>query len=292
MDEKFRVGTASLLAEWFPTIAELSDRDQNAILQMLTTFSTVISLASSRHGRAHILETGSGFSTEIFSQLISGHKDSNLISIDLSSEVALSENSRGNLKTESLAKHANLTLVSKPSVGLAEVESAWGLRTPLWNPLAIAARDIEFVLDYSFDARRLASVENLISAELTAESLLPEIHKISTGEGDVFNLWRYHGDDFDVLNSCEEDPVLEQLLVETLPNIVFLDSGEFSTLAEFLIVDRKSPPGTLLVVQDILFPKSLKGFLIVAIVSQSSRWKIQWLDRSTAQGMLVAERLS
>lgn len=292
MRENYLVGTDSEIAHYIPEIHNLSARDKNAIVQMLMTFSAAIFFATERFGSASVVETGSGFSTEILARLLLPNKKSSLTSLDLDSERALQVNSRGSIGVSTVQSYEHVSLVSKPTVSLEEVQSAWGLgKECSWDPLSLSEEHLSFVVDWLFDDRRLVKFEQATSSKLSPASLLPEVHKIKTGNQSLFNLWRYEGDEFDVLESSPAEPSLEKLLTEIEPNIVFLDSGEFSTLAEFLVVDRCLTEGSFLVVQDILFPKSVKGFLIAGVVSQSPKWNIHWLDRSTAQGMMIAEKI-
>ena len=112
----------------------------------------------------------------------------------------------------------------------------------------------------------------------------------SLSDSEIIKSYRSAGDEFELLKSIESKGVLADTLREVRPNLIFLDSGEFSTLPEFLIVDDLAEIGAVLLVQDIIFPKSIKGFLIGALVAASSRWEVLWIDRSTPQGMLAAIR--
>jgi hypothetical protein len=55
-------------------------------------------------------------------------------------------------------------------------------------------------------------------------------------------------------------------------------------------VDGLAKPGLLLLVQDVLFPKSIKGFAIGGLLLESKKWDVLFVDKSTPQGMLLAER--
>jgi predicted O-methyltransferase YrrM len=117
-----------------------------------------------------------------------------------------------------------------------------------------------------FPGGRLAGLARLLPKDYAAEAaVLP-----ASGQGALAGLLAEPGD-FDA---------------------VFLDCGEFSTAVEWLAVRQRIRIGGLAVFHDIYFPKSVKSFLPCAAMAASSDWRILYQDRSTPQGLLVAERLA
>ena len=75
-------------------------------------------------------------------------------------------------------------------------------------------------------------------------------------------------------------------------NAIFFDSGEFSGAAEWTYLSDLIPIGGYALLHDIYYPKSIKNFLVATFIHLSSDWTILWKDSFTAQGGLVAKRVS
>ena len=74
-------------------------------------------------------------------------------------------------------------------------------------------------------------------------------------------------------------------------DFVFFDSGELSSMIEWMKLKDRISVGGLAVFHDIYFPKSIKNFLVCAFIYQSPEWEILYQDRSTPQGLLIARRV-
>ena len=72
---------------------------------------------------------------------------------------------------------------------------------------------------------------------------------------------------------------------------VFLDCGEASSLAEFLALEHRLESGSYVLLHDIYFPKSIKNFLLGALLTLDSDWEILYQDNISKQGGLVAKKL-
>lgn len=83
------------------------------------------------------------------------------------------------------------------------------------------------------------------------------------------------------------DRVLER---EPEFDAVFFDCGEFSTMAEWNLLHERIRPGGLAMFHDVFFPKSIKSFLLCAVLCASPDWEILYVDRTTPQGLVVARR--
>ncbi len=234
-----------------------------------------------------VLEVGSGLSTSILSGILKTHDSAKLVSIDFGSAEAMTYNSRGlyeSLPSKPTKGSFLYRQVQAASVGLAEIRDSWA------NVGSRQLRGLSYFIDSRLDTRKISMVEGILGQRISEHSVTEEI--LSNGfASKIFDLFRHSGDEIETLsNLAHVEPVLEHELNSLKPNMVFLDSGEFSTLAEFDVLDSLAPPGCLLLVQDILFPKSIKGFVVGAELLNSNRWSILWIDRSTPQGMLLALR--
>lgn len=73
-------------------------------------------------------------------------------------------------------------------------------------------------------------------------------------------------------------------------NAIFFDCGEISSVAEWTILSKTINLGGYALFHDIFFPKSIKNFLVATFVELSNDWDIIYIDKTSAQGALVAMR--
>jgi hypothetical protein len=74
-------------------------------------------------------------------------------------------------------------------------------------------------------------------------------------------------------------------------NAVFFDCGEASSLAEFLALENSLTTGAYVLLHDIYFPKSIKNFLLAALLTLDSTWNVLYQDSVSEQGGMVAIKL-
>jgi hypothetical protein len=74
--------------------------------------------------------------------------------------------------------------------------------------------------------------------------------------------------------------------------LICFDSGEYSSCIEWLMLKDRIPVGGLAAFHDIFFPASIKNVIPCAAILADPNWRVVWLDRSTAQGLLIAQRLN
>ena len=72
---------------------------------------------------------------------------------------------------------------------------------------------------------------------------------------------------------------------------VFFDCGEYSSLAEWFLLESQIKPGGFALLHDIYYPKSIKNFLVAALISLSDSWEIIYHDKVSPQGAMVARKL-
>ncbi len=88
----------------------------------------------------------------------------------------------------------------------------------------------------------------------------------------------------------EHNPVVPFDPQETF-DLIFFDSGEYSSAIEWLTLKDRINVGGLAAFHDIFFPKSMKNFLVCASICADPDWRVVLLDDSTIQGLLIAQRL-
>ena len=72
---------------------------------------------------------------------------------------------------------------------------------------------------------------------------------------------------------------------------VFFDCGEYSSLAEWFLLEGQIKPGGFALLHDIYYPKSIKNFLVAALITLSDSWEIVYHDKVSPQGALVARKV-
>ena len=104
-------------------------------------------------------------------------------------------------------------------------------------------------------------------------------------------------EDLIFLSNEIDTPVLSSLLssrLYTSPQsyeCLFLDCGELSSSAEFLLFTPYLIQGGTLLLHDIFYPKSIKNFLVATYLSLSPEWDVLSVESSTPQGALIARKL-
>ena len=292
LNPNYIVSPSRSLDAWLGiSFGQLEARDSNAILQMVFNFSAALGKLNSDGNSPRILETGSGFSSQIFYSLLPKKNLDELVSIDYGGLQATENNSRHVVDLGKVFGSDFATLSAAPTIDLRDLETVYGGSEPAtWRPSGLDAAKLSPFVDLRLDNRRRAQIESATRSTFDINTISSDILGGSLSDSEIIKSYRSAGDELELLKSIESKGVLADTLREGRPNLIFLDSGEFSTLPEFLIVDDLAEIGAVLLVQDIIFPKSIKGFLIGALVAASSRWEVLWIDRSTPQGMLAAIR--
>lgn len=75
-------------------------------------------------------------------------------------------------------------------------------------------------------------------------------------------------------------------------DFIFFDCGELSSLVEWVMLKEQINIGGYAILHDIYFPKSVKNYIVAALIDLSDEWEIIYQDSYSKQGMLVAKRLS
>lgn len=73
-------------------------------------------------------------------------------------------------------------------------------------------------------------------------------------------------------------------------DFIFFDCGEYSSLAEWFLLESSIRPGGFALFHDIFFPKSIKNFLVATLIALSDEWNIVYVDHFSKQGALVAQK--
>lgn len=107
---------------------------------------------------------------------------------------------------------------------------------------------------------------------------------------EIINLYRESNDEVDYFSKNHGDKGVIHSLIEEVSefDLVFFDSGVFSSYVEWLLLKDHIRKGGAAVFHDIYFPKSIKNFLICASLRSDPEWEIVYKDALTPQGLLIA----
>jgi hypothetical protein len=105
---------------------------------------------------------------------------------------------------------------------------------------------------------------------------------------DAANLEKSFYESFDAMTGAR----LCSQIVADRPQIdaFFLDRGELSSVAEFVLLEPILQPGSFLLLHDIRYPKSIKNFLVATYLELCPDWEVIYTDFATLQGGMVARR--
>ena len=145
-------------------------------------------------------------------------------------------------------------------------------------------------INTSHDSRKVQNVIDTLSlshfSPQVISSIIPD-HNLSLWK--LIDIYRTPFDELsERYKELQPEPLLKKLIRKNKYDIIFLDSGEFSSLPEFDLLSKYILPGTYLVLHDILFPKSFKNWLVAAAISSSPDFEILHQDFSLPQGLLIA----
>jgi predicted O-methyltransferase YrrM len=73
-------------------------------------------------------------------------------------------------------------------------------------------------------------------------------------------------------------------------DLVWLDSGELSSIVEWSKLNEHITKGGLVALHDIFAPKSMKNFVVAASILASPDWKPLCIDSRTKQGLMIAQK--
>lgn len=233
--------------------------------------------------QAHIsgegLEIGGGYSTILFSQLVD-RNNMRIESIDMNPDKYLRIIPRARTRKHLFER---IHRVDRLSVGLEQVLNSYKL-------------DLSSRISQAGSERYTLALKNFVRDE----HIFTKNH---------INLFEYKPEDWGVLLlqlpdfKEEEKFYIHNGLIKEAGycselqqqgrsfDFIFFDCGEYSSLAEWFILEKQIKVGGFALLHDIYYPKSVKNFLVAGFISVSDDWEIVYKDTVSQQGALVAKRL-
>jgi hypothetical protein len=148
-------------------------------------------------------------------------------------------------------------------------------------------------IDVSMDIRKAPMVSAALDLpDFNSDLVLDAITQADGLTERLIQVFRTPGDEFEFHLAGSEPQMgcLEEILDGEIINAVFLDSGEFSSLPEWEIVHQRLRSGSYVILHDIFFPKSFKNWLVCGAIMADPAYEVLYIDRSTPQGLMVAQK--
>jgi predicted O-methyltransferase YrrM len=281
---------ASVQKKYFNGINFSDHRELNVFYSYLRGFSLLFLDTSIKN----ILEIGGGQSTSLLSKF--GQRLGwSIITIDMNPD-SITLKLRSQIDTEDTLKNISFRKgVSISTDGIRKFyEKGFAKIGNISFDLVIKAA-ISFI-ETTMDPRRLEKVNEALSIEKFDKNILIEkILSDNTILPGLINLYRTDGDElsFHINNNIEQfDPLLKTIMDEESIDVVFLDSGEFSSLPEWEIVEPRLRIGGYVILHDIFFPKSFKNWLVAGSIMANSNYNVLFIDETTPQGLMVVQKIN
>jgi hypothetical protein len=213
--------------------------------------------------------------------------------IDAFAHEAIQINSRGSSASFNLSEFRNCEILKGITIDFNTLQEFY--ESPSSTILALKHEELLANLDlfitHEMDDRNYQKIAHAIKSNYLSATIIRN-YLLENGlfESTLFKAYRAEADEFNFLKNSKSEPILRKVLQEYSPNIIYLDSGEYSSNIEFNMIDELAEKGTILIMQDIFFPKSIKSFLIASAIIATNKWRVLWVDRTTPQGVIICKK--
>lgn len=243
-----------------------------------------------------VLEMGSGYSTVLLA-LLAEKRGCEVYSVDVSFDT-VTKAANGTILEPIVKK--NISFLQDATISADEFNAYFAekFKQKIGN---VGFRELKPYLDNFMlkliDLRKWDRLNAILGHMPDVEELK---HMFVTDEGltfppEIIGIYRQNGDEFDIYNNNNKasvrgavDPLLKNY---GSFDAIFFDCGEFSGLPEWEKLHDAIRPGGAAIFHDIYFPKSFKNFIICSSVMADPKWKVEHIDRSTPQGMMIAKKI-
>ncbi len=276
----------AILKRFFSGMEFSDQREEEVFFSYIRGFSILFFDPSVKN----IVEIGGGQSTAIFA-LMAERFGCKVSAIDMNPE-AIRNKVRNAKICDKIFKDVHFLRGVSISRSDLDAYYAQSLVSIGGVPVSRVIEAADEFIDTSMDGRKEAPVLKALNiASLDAGLLEGALVNNGRFPQPLLDLFRCKDDEFDFQSTAEtSEGLLAGILEQGEVDMVFLDSGEFSSLPEWEIVSRKLRVGGYVILHDVLFPKSFKNWLVCASIMASPEWKVIYFDRSNPQGLMVARR--
>lgn len=275
----------AILLQHFAGIEFQNQREQDVFLSYLRGFSVLFFDPTVKH----VVEVGAGQSTAILA-LLSERSSCSVTTIDMDPQ-ALRNKIVSHEILRRIREHINF--VNGPSVSRSDLH--YWYERPFEAvgriPAAQVLNGADTFIDTTMDNRKEAPVRRALNIpKLNVALVSAAILRSHNFPPALLEIYRNEHDELSNTSIQTDSGVLSSILEENEVNAVFLDSGEFSSLLEWEIVENHARAGSYVILHDIFFPKSFKNWLVCSSIALNPAWQVMYIDRSTPQGLMVARK--
>jgi hypothetical protein len=279
----------ALQEKYFPGIQFSDEREKQVFFSYIRGFSLLILDPSIKK----VLEIGGGQSTTLLAGM--GQRVGwEIFTIDLNPQAIALKIRSQSTSDETIE---NINFHKGVSINLSEILSFYerGVSTIGDIPFdQVLSASLPFI-DTSMDARKAPKVAQALGlSEFNNQGVINSLMESKELKLELLNVFKVPGDEFEqTASSIESSPgcLREKMDAENI-DVVFLDSGEFSSLPEWEIVNSTLRVGGYVILHDIFFPKSFKNWLVCSSIIANPNYETLFIDRSTPQGLMVAQKKS
>lgn len=243
----------------------------------------------------NVLELGAGFSTVLFAQLARFRK-CKVYSIDISLD-----NFWDHIKNTRFYNivENNISFLEGSSISKSDFNTFYD-GTPKRHLGGVAFELIRNSLHKyvrtEFGLRKWKLLKEVLNVNNIEDIDIKEIFFSEKGlifPEKILKMYSEEGDEFDYFQKKRDEKGLLNKLTSEAEyfDLIFFDSGEFSSYPEWIILKDYIRKGGVAVFHDIYFPKSFKNFLVCAAVYSDPQWKVIYQDDTTPQGLMMAVRM-
>jgi hypothetical protein len=240
-----------------------------------------------------VLEIGGGQSTVLLSKM-AARFGWELFTIDMNPDALILK-----IRSQSITEFTQKNIHFKKGVSISTAQINEFYKSPFSSIGGVIFEDVlknsKSFIDTTIDARKAPNVAHALGlSRFESNAVLNEIMRFNGFKKELLNVFKTPGNEFEFFDNSSDVPKAWLSLIMDSENIdvVFLDSGEFSSLPEWEVVEKSLRPGGYVVLHDIFFPKSFKNWLVCGSIQANPNYEIIYIDRSLPQGLMVAQKVS
>lgn len=274
----------------FNELSYLDQRERDVFEEYLYAFSFLFYNSNIKQ----IVEIGAGHSTLVFS-LLAKRTGCEVKTIDMNPQSMINK-LRNRLLVDDVVQ--NIKFIKGTSISNNDLLSFYknGVRSINGINITEVMKYVDSFIDLKMDNRKEPKVKLALGIEnLNSLSFSNDFDTDKLFSTEFLEIYRSLDED-DEFSFCEENNLTEgalaSLFEDSQVDMVFLDSGEFSSLVEWEIVSKNLRIGGYVYLHDIFFPKSYKNWLVCASIKASKDWEVLYINSTTPQGMMLAKKVS
>ena len=274
----------------FNELSYLDQRERDVFEEYLYAFSFLFYNSKIKQ----IIEIGAGHSTLVFS-LLAKRTGCEVKTIDMNPQSMINK-LRNRLLVDDVVQ--NIKFINGTSISNNDLLSFYKNGVKSINGINIneVMKYVDSFIDLKMDNRKEPKVKLALCLEnLNSLAFLNDFDTDRLFSTEFLEIYRSVDED-DEFSFCEEnnltEGVLASLFEDSQVDMVFLDSGEFSSLVEWEIISKNLRIGGYVYLHDIFFPKSYKNWLVCASIKASKHWEVLYINSTIPQGMMLAKKVS